>query len=124
MSGTVVTKINPCILILHCVHRAAARFDGREAPRVLTSAACLARTEGHARLYLSPIRIQRSTDLPHVDPGEGPTSLGPAWYSVTGVAVLEYGPTEILPQVGALSKHAERLCRPVAKPRTSRRGRR
>src|SRR5882724_3340386 len=27
-------------------------------------------------------------------------------------AVLEYGPTEILPQVGALSKHAERLCRP------------
>jgi len=30
----------------------------------------------------------------------------------TGTAVLEYGPTEILPQVGALSKHAERLCRP------------
>ncbi len=25
---------------------------------------------------------------------------------------LEYGPTEILPQVGALSKHTERLCRP------------
>src|SRR5438132_7007826 len=32
--------------------------------------------------------------------------------TVTGTAVLEYGPTEILPQVGALSKHAERLCRP------------
>src|SRR6266478_10168963 len=32
--------------------------------------------------------------------------------TVTGIAVLEYGPTEILPQVGALSKHAERLCRP------------
>src|SRR5712671_2531229 len=30
----------------------------------------------------------------------------------TGTAVVEYGPTEILPQVGALSKHAERLCRP------------
>src|SRR6202011_5846937 len=47
---------------------------------------------------------------------EGPTSLGPAWAfsptTVTGTAVLEYDPTEILPQVGALSKHAERLCRP------------
>src|SRR5258708_2589724 len=32
--------------------------------------------------------------------------------TVTGVAVLEYGPAEILPQVGAISKHAERLCRP------------
>ena len=32
--------------------------------------------------------------------------------TVTGTAVLEYGPTEILPQVGALSKHTERLCRP------------
>src|SRR6267142_99893 len=32
--------------------------------------------------------------------------------TVIGAAVLEYGPTEILPQVGALSKHAERLCRP------------
>ena len=30
--------------------------------------------------------------------------------TVTGTAVLEYGPTEILRQVGAL--HAERLCRP------------
>src|SRR5712671_7348750 len=30
----------------------------------------------------------------------------------TGTAVLEYGATEILPQVGALSKHTERLCRP------------
>jgi len=32
--------------------------------------------------------------------------------TVTDTAVLEYDPTEILPQVGALSKHAERLCRP------------
>src|SRR6267378_7793475 len=31
---------------------------------------------------------------------------------VTGIAVLEYGLTEILPPVGALSKHTERLCRP------------
>src|SRR6266850_5521607 len=36
--------------------------------------------------------------------------------TVIGAAVLEYGPTEILPQVGALSKHAERLCRPGPKP--------
>ena len=40
---------------------AAARFDGREAPRALTSAACLARSADRARLRLSPIRIQRST---------------------------------------------------------------
>jgi hypothetical protein len=33
---------------------------GREAPRALTSAACLARSEDRARLCLSPIRIQRS----------------------------------------------------------------
>ena len=40
---------------------AAARFDGREASRALTSAACLARSADRARLCLSPIRIQRST---------------------------------------------------------------
>ena len=40
---------------------AAARSDGREAPRALTSAACLARSADRARLCLSPIRIQRST---------------------------------------------------------------
>src|SRR5438046_10381470 len=32
--------------------------------------------------------------------------------TVTDTAVLEYDPTEILPPVAALSKHAERLCRP------------
>src|SRR5947208_16891449 len=32
--------------------------------------------------------------------------------TVTGTAVLVYDPTEILPPVGALSKHTERLCRP------------
>jgi hypothetical protein len=40
---------------------AAARFDGREPPRALTSAACLARSADRARLRFSPIRIQRST---------------------------------------------------------------
>ena len=39
---------------------AATRFDGREAPRALTSAACLARSADRARLCLSPIWI-RST---------------------------------------------------------------
>ena len=32
--------------------------------------------------------------------------------TITGTAVLEYGPTEILPPVGAISKHRARLCRP------------
>ena len=31
---------------------------------------------------------------------------------ISGTAVLEYGPTEILPPVGAISKHPTRLCRP------------
>src|SRR4029077_10009298 len=67
----------------------------------------------HARVCLSPIRIQRSTA--RSSPEKAPTSLGPSGLStdpVTGIAVLEYGLTEILPPVGALSKHAERLCRP------------
>ena len=46
---------------------AAARSDGREAPRALTSAACLARSADRARLCLSPIRIQRST-APDISP--------------------------------------------------------
>src|SRR4029077_3201309 len=67
----------------------------------------------HARVCLSPIRIQRSTA--RSSPEKAPTSLGPSGLStdpVTGIAVLEYGLTEILPPVGALSKHAGRLCRP------------
>src|SRR6202030_810513 len=31
---------------------------------------------------------------------------------ISGTAVLEYGPTEILPPVCAISKHPARLCRP------------
>ena len=41
--------------------------------------------------------------------------MGPAWHSRRPhqcTAVLEYGPTEILPPVGAISKHPARLCRP------------
>ena len=47
--------------------------------RVLTSAACLARSEDRARLCLSPIRIQRSNA--RSSPEKAPTSLGPAWHS-------------------------------------------
>ena len=42
--------------------RQPPRFDGREAPRALTSAACLARSADRARLCLSSIRIK---DLPN-----------------------------------------------------------
>src|SRR5207237_3905456 len=75
--------------------------------------ACLARSESRARLCLRPIRIQRSTAR------SIPEKARLRWHQrgifadhIRGIAVLEYGPTEILPQVGALSKHAERLCRP------------
>src|SRR5712671_2121828 len=47
---------------------AAARSDSREAPRSLTSAACLARSADRARFRLSPIRTQKpplSLGCPH-----------------------------------------------------------
>src|SRR6266403_3107224 len=47
---------------------AAARSDSREAPRSLTSAACLARSEDRARFRLSAIRTQKpplSLGCPH-----------------------------------------------------------
>ena len=58
---------------------AAARSDGREAARALTSAACLARSADRARLCLSPVRAQRSTA--RSSSANAPTSLGPAWHS-------------------------------------------
>ena len=122
---------------------AAARFDGREAPCALTSAACLARSADRARLWLSPIRIQRQRSslstrvcrLPGtskscsalVEPDTNskiyrtfsPEKARLCWDqrgilvdAISGTAVLEYGPTEILPPVGAISKHPARLCRP------------
>src|SRR5271166_4360721 len=94
---------------------AAARFDGSEAPGSLTSAACLARSEDRARLCLSPIRIQQIYRT--VKPGEGSRLR---WHQrgiladpASGIAVLEYGPTEILPPVGAASTRPARLCRPA-----------
>ena len=90
---------------------AAAQFDSTEAPRALTSAACLARSADHARLWLSPIRVQ---NLLHIKPGEGRLRWdrrGILADPISGPAVLEYGPTEILPPVGAISKHPSRLCR-------------
>src|SRR6202030_1641716 len=95
---------------------AAARFDGREAARALTSAACLARSADRSRLCLSPIRIQRSTRVKH---GEDPALLGPAWHSrdhISGTAVLEYGPAEINPRIGVQWKALRVSADPVAKP--------
>jgi hypothetical protein len=93
---------------------AAARFDGREAPRALTSAACLAQSEDRARPLLEPdpnSKIERT-----IKPGEGSdfvgTIRGIPTDPVSGTAVLEYGPTEILPPVAAVSKQPARLCRP------------
>src|SRR5207253_6099901 len=66
-----------------------------------------------ARLSLSPIRIQRSTAR------SSPKKARLRWDQrgiltdpISGTAVLEYGLTEILPPVGAISKHPARLCRP------------
>jgi hypothetical protein len=57
-----------------------AILDGRqpreEAPRALTSAACLVRSADRARRCLSPIRIQRSNA--RSSPEKAPTSLGPS----------------------------------------------
>ena len=54
---------------------AAARFNGREAPRALTSAACLARSADRARLCLIQIRISKTT---HAKARKIPTSSGPS----------------------------------------------
>src|SRR6202023_3409254 len=40
------------------------------------------------------------------------TFAASAFESLSGTAVLEYGPTEILPSVGAISKYSARRCRP------------
>src|ERR1700730_12330145 len=101
---------------------AAARFNGRNAPRALTSAACLARPADPARLCLSPIRIQRLT---YAEPGEVLTSSGPSWHCrhcISLTAVLEFGPTETLPPVGAISKHPASLPTrsPIHPPRPAR----
>jgi hypothetical protein len=52
-------------------------------------------------------------------PGEGSdfaSHRGIPTDPVSGTAVLEYSPTEILLPVAAVSKQPARLCRPVAKP--------
>src|SRR3984893_19310730 len=101
---------------------AAARFNGRNAPRALTSAACLARPADPARLCLIQIRIQRLT---YAEPGEVLTSSGPSWHRrhcISLTAVLEFGPTETLPPVGAISKHPASLPTrsPIHPPRPAR----
>jgi hypothetical protein len=52
---------------------AAARFHGREAPRALTSAACLAQSADRAGSCLSRIRTQR-TPVSLGTTGDGPES--------------------------------------------------
>src|SRR5689334_18533857 len=94
---------------------AAARFDGREAARALTSAACLARSADRARLCLIQIQISK-THL--AKPGEVLTSSGPSWYCrhhISLTAVLEYGPAETLPPVGAQWKACRVSADPVVK---------
>jgi hypothetical protein len=95
---------------------AAARFDGREAPRALTSATCLARSEGHVRLCLSPIRIQRST-VPEIQrrPDFVGTSLA---FSPPTSAALRYWnmARQRYCPVGAIWKALRVSADPVAKP--------
>jgi hypothetical protein len=98
----------------------AARSDGREAARALTSTARLARSADRARLCLSPIRTRKIHQHPCA-PKRSPTSIGDRpcdfYQTICGDhiaenAVLEYGPTEILPQVGTMSTGPAALCRP------------
>jgi hypothetical protein len=92
---------------------AVARFDRRKAHRALTSAACLARSADHARLCLSPIRIQRSAARLNLEKARLRwDQRGSLADNISGTAVLEYGPTEILPPLGAISVRPARLCRP------------
>src|SRR6202022_5088013 len=75
----------------------------------------LARPADPARLCLSPIRIQRLT---YAEPGEVLTSSGPSWHCrhhLSLTAVLEYGPAETLPPVGAHWKACRVSADPVVK---------
>ena len=90
----------------------AARSDRRKAARALTSAARLARSADRARFCLTRSEFK---DLPHIKPEKGPTSLRSAWHRrhlITGGAVLEYGPTEILSPVSPMLPRPVCLCRP------------
>src|ERR1700731_3780236 len=80
---------------------AAGRFDGREAPRALPSAACLALISGSCSALLEPdpnLKIYRSTDLPRVKPGA----------TTSRTAARPYRPVIFLPPVDAISKHPAR----------------
>src|SRR5580692_2089228 len=95
---------------------AAARFDGREAPQALTSAACLARSANRARLCVIQIRISKTH--PTLSPERSwlcPDRPGTRHHTSL-TAVLEFGPTETLPPVGAISKHPGVSADAVAKP--------
>src|SRR6516165_359997 len=77
----------------------AARSDRRQAARALPSAAGLARSAHRARFCLSPIRTQSTHGIATAT-------------NITGAAVPESDPTEILSPVGAISPRHARLCRP------------
>ena len=87
----------------HPRRAAAARSDGREAARALTSAACLARSADRCSALL-----EKLTTAAELGPGRGP----PLPDDISGTAVLEYRPTEISAPVGAISTTPARLCRP------------
>ena len=77
----------------------AARSDRRQAARALPSAAGLARSAHRARFCLSPIRTQSTHGIATAT-------------NITGAAVPESDPTEILSPVGTISPRHARLCRP------------
>src|SRR5260370_41121793 len=72
---------------------------------------------GQCSALLNPDRNYK--DLPYAEPGEVLTSSGPSWHCrhyISLTAVLEFGPTETLPPVGAISKHPGVSADAIAKP--------
>src|SRR6202030_361337 len=99
-----------------------AILDGRQ-PSYLTAEKLLEHSRLPPAWHEQPIVLGFAgaqsgfKDLPYVK--LGPTSLGPAWQSrhhISLTAVLEFGPTEILPPIGAISKNPSVSADPIAKP--------
>jgi hypothetical protein len=88
---------------------AAAGFDGREAPRALTSAACLARSTDRARLWFKPdpnSKVYRT-----LNPEKARRRWDRLGNSGTGI-----WPGKMLPSVGAKWNALRVAADPVAKP--------
>src|SRR5208282_1551841 len=92
--------------------------SGKEAPRALASAACLARSADHARLCLSPIRIQKIYRT--VKPAEGSDFVGTSVaFSPLPSAALRYWNMPRQRYCRRLARHRHTLCvsaDPLAKP--------